>query len=1059
MFESVIRRGTLLAVGILVICIFGVLALLRVPVQMIPDLEVRTISIRTNWPGATPQDVEKEILIEQERQLRNVPGVQRMLSSAGTGSARVELEFPFGTDINDALIRVSNALSQVSSYPENVDEPRVYTSSFSSNSFMFFRVQPLPGNPRGIRMEEMYDFLDQRVRTRLERIDGVSEARIWGGVERQAQVYVDPRLLAERGVTLAEVRDALRARNRDISGGDVDSGKRRYLLRTIGRFDDVGQIDDLIIRRDGDATLRLRDVGHVELGFAEIRSKTFVNGERAVNISLRREPGSNVIAIKEAVLAELAVINRAVLAPAGMVMNATTDDVRYVESAVANVWQNLLIGALLATGVMYLFLRSLPATLIGVAGIPVCTIASFLGLLLAGRTINVVSLAGVAFAIGMTLDNSIVVLESIERELARGRKRFEAALVGVRQVWSAVLASTLTTLLVFLPVLFVHQEAGQLYSDIAVALSAAILVSMAVALLVIPTAFVSFEFSEDRRQSRLGKALTDRIVGGSAWLAATGPRRTLCVLLVAGLSLLALARLTPPAEYLPDGEEPKSFSLMFAPAGYSIEEMNNAAERVQQRLLPALGDDPARFLRGETAVPAIAYMLAIVQSEQLRIIAEPIDWDSRNIEGLMDVVTKEFRAIPGMRAFSSRGSIFASNYGGTRSVNVDISGDELARIYALAERLRDKAETLFDNPRIRSNPSTLSLGQPLIEVRPRWERLAELGIDNRALGYAVAATSDGAYLDEIFLGDEKIDVYMYSRHGRVTRLEQIAAMPVVGRGGAVLPLSSVADVVETVDTETVRRVDGRRTVTLSIIPPREVALETAVARVRGELIEAGRQTGGIPDDMDVQLSGASDALEATRAALSGNFVVAVLLCYLLLVAIFSHWGYPFLIMTTVPLGIAGGIVGLWLLNAAGQALPLVGLPPFSQAFDMITMLGFLILVGTVVNNPILIVDRALRNLRDEGMTAREAVRDAVASRLRPIAMSTITTVCGLSPLVLVPGAGSELYRGLGAIVLFGLVFTMLVTLTFLPALLVSVLHWRERRLSRRTAPALRSDIG
>ena len=1048
MFEAVFKRGTLLAVGILVVCIFGIMALLRVPVQMIPDLEVRTISIRTSWPGATPQDVEKEILIEQERYLRNVPGVQRMLSGASTGNARVELEFPFGTDINDALIRVSNALSQVSSYPENVDEPRIFTSSFSSNSFMFFRVQPLPGNPRGLRMEEMNDFLDERVRTRLERIDGVSEVRIWGGVERQAQVYVEPRLLAERGVTLAEVRDALRARNRDVSGGDVDSGKRRYLLRTVGRFDDVSQIEDLIIRRDGDAILRLRDIGHVEMGFAEIRSKTYVNGERAVNLSIRREPGSNVIAIKDAVLAEVAVINASVLAPAGMALNATTDDVRYVEAAVANVWQNLLIGAGLATAVMYVFLRSLPATLIGVAGIPVCTIASFLGLLLAGRTINVVSLAGVAFAIGMTLDNSIVVLESIERELARGRRRLEAALVGVRQVWSAVLASTLTTVLVFLPVLFVREEAGQLYSDIAVALSAAILVSMAVALLVIPTAFVSFEFREDRRHSAAGIALGKAVVESSAWLTATGGRRALCLLLVGGLTLLAFVRLTPPAEYLPDGEEPKSFSLMSAPSGYSIQEMSEAAERFQQKLLPALGDDPARFLAGETDIPAIRYMLVIVQSEQVRVIAEPVDWDTRNIEGLMDVVVREIRAIPGMRAFSSRGSIFASNYGGTRSVNVDISGDRLTEIFEVAELLRSRAEALFDNPRIRSNPTSLSLGQPLIEIHPRWQRLAELGIDSRALGYAVAATADGTYLDEIFLGDEKIDIYLYSSDGRISRLDQIGAMPVVGRDGAVLPLASVADVVETVDTENVRRVNGQRTVTLSIIPPREVALETAVDKVRNELIEVARSNGEIPDAIHVKLSGASDALDATRSALAGNFVVAVLLCYLLLVAIFSHWGYPFLIMTTVPLGIGGGIVGLWLLNAAGHALPMVGLPPISQAFDMITMLGFLILVGTVVNNPILIVERAIRNLREDGMTEREAVREAVASRLRPIAMSTITTVCGLSPLVLVPGAGSELYRGLGAIVLFGLVFTMVVTLTFLPALLVSVLAWRRGRTAR-----------
>ena len=1045
MFEAVVKRGTLLAVAMLVVCIFGVLSLLRVPVQMIPDLEVRTISVRTSWPGATPQDVEKEILVEQERYLRSIPQVQRMLSTASTGSARVELEFPFGVDISDALIRVNNALSRVPSYPENVDEPRIVTSSFSSNSFMFFRIEPLPGNPRGVRVEEMRDFIDDRVRTRLERVPGVSEVFVYGGTERQVQVFVDPQRLAQRGVSLLELRDALRARNRDVSGGDIDSGKRRYLIRTVGRFDGIEEIEDLIIARRGDATLRLRDVGRVELGFAEVRTKTFINGERAINVLIRREPGSNVIAIKQRVMKAARHIDDSVLAPAGMTINLTTDDVRYVESAVRNVWQNLIIGASLATLVMFVFLRSLPATLIGVAGIPVCTIAAFLGMLIAGRSINVISLAGVAFAIGMTLDNSIVVLESIERELAKGKARLEAAVGGVRQVWSAVLASTLTTVLVFLPVLFVREEAGQLYSDIAVALSASILVSMLVALFVIPTAFVSFSFHEDRRESRLGRALTRRIVAASGWLTGGAVRRVVCVVGIGGLILLAFARLTPPAEYLPDGEEPKSFSIMAAPAGYSLEQMTAAAHRVDKRLLPALDDEPQSFLRGDTDVPALAYTLSIVQSERLRIIAEPKDWDVRHVEGLMDVITEEFRREPGMRAFSSRGSIFASNYGGTRSVNIDIAGDNLSDIYATAEIVRRRAETLFDNPRIRSDPSSLALGQPLVELRPRWERAAELGLSTRDLGYAVAAMSDGAYLDEVFLGDEKVDIYLYSSGGRATDLAEIASLPLYTPQGTVLPVSSVADVLETVDTETVRRVDGRRTVTLSVIPPREVALETAVATVRSGLMNELRSSGEIPPEIDMTLSGASDALDATREALSANFGVAIVLCYLLLVAIFSHWGYPLIIMTTVPLGIGGGVIGLWLINKAGAALPLIGMAPFSQSFDMITMLGFLILVGTVVNNPILIVDRSLRNLRQSAMSAREAVNEAVAARLRPIAMSTITTVCGLSPLVLIPGAGSELYRGLGAIVLFGLVATMLVTLSFLPALLVGVLEVSGRR--------------
>jgi multidrug efflux pump subunit AcrB len=251
-------------------------------------------------------------------------------------------------------------------------------------------------------------------------------------------------------------------------------------------------------------------------------------------------------------------------------------------------------------------------------------------------------------------------------------------------------------------------------------------------------------------------------------------------------------------------------------------------------------------------------------------------------------------------------------------------------------------------------------------------------------------------------------------------------------------LSSVADIRETVDTNTIRRIDGKRTVTLNIIPPDGVALETGVEIVRNQLVDHMKRAGEVPFEVSMNISGASDQLDATRQALGGNYIVAIVIIYLLLVAIFTHWGYPLLIMTTIPLGVAGGLVGLALMNWVGAILPQFGIDPIIQPFDMITMLGFLILMGTVVNNPILIVDRALYNVRDMGLDAQRAVMEAVSSRLRPIAMSTVTTICGLAPLVFIPGAGTELYRGVGAIVLFGILGTAIITLTFLPALSITV---------------------
>jgi multidrug efflux pump subunit AcrB len=549
--------------------------------------------------------------------------------------------------------------------------------------------------------------------------------------------------------------------------------------------------------------------------------------------------------------------------------------------------------------------------------------------------------------------------------------------------------------------------------------------------------------TEDHGDTEHSRGVRHLVLVAIRWLIAGRLRRLATLVLAAGASLAAFVWLTPPAEYLPEGEEPKTFARMNAPPGYNLETMSRIGNELQARFLPFMEHEPDRFERGETEVPALRYLNLSIQPGTLRIIAEPKD--PSHIKQLMDALGRDFAEYPGMRSFVSRGSIITSNDGGTRSVNLDIAGPELGVIYEVALAAYRRAQEVFENPRIRANPSTLSLSQPLVELRPNWSRAAELGMSAADIGFAVSALTDGAFIDEFLLNDDKIDIYLYGRAGTAATLDDLARMPVYAPAKTVVPLSTITDIVETVDTNSIRRVDGRRTVTLSIIPPDQIALETAVQVVRAQVVDHLRAAGLVPTNVSMEISGASDQLDATRQALRGNYLVAILIIYLLLVAIFTHWGYPLLIMTTIPLGVAGGIVGLWLMNWVGGLLPVVGLPQLTQPFDMIAMLGFLILMGTVVNNPILIVHQAMNNVRKGGMTANDAVRDAVETRLRPIAMSTLTTVCGLAPLVFLPGAGTELYRGVGAIVLFGVLGTAVITLTFLPALSVMVLGWNEHR--------------
>ena len=597
-----------------------------------------------------------------------------------------------------------------------------------------------------------------------------------------------------------------------------------------------------------------------------------------------------------------------------------------------------------------------------------------------------------------------------------------------------------TTILVFAPVLFIKEEAGQLYSDIAIAISAAIMASMLVAITLIPTAAARLEFGTEARHGPTADS------GGPLmkmvdWLIGEPRRRLVTIVSTIVLSLAIILMLTPAAEYLPEGEEPKTFASLSAPPGYNLETMTGIGLEIQEHFLDFVGDDPARFERGETDVPAIKYLNVRITPDGMRIIAEAVD--AGRINDLMDAITRKYREYPGMRAFAARGSIISSNDGGTRSINLDLSGPNLAVIYDAALATYRKAEEVFDNPRIQSRPSSLSLSQPLVEVRPDWDRAAELGMDAGSVGYTVAALTDGAYVDEFFLADDKIDIYLYGSDNGQADLDTLGQLPIFTPQGTILPLSAIATIVETVDTSTVRRINGQRTVTLNVIPPLTIPLETGVEIVRQQVIAALRANGEIPAEVSVDISGASDQLDATKAALAANYPVALIIVYLLLVAIFKHWGYPLLIMTTIPLGIAGGIVGLAVMNGIGAALPLIGLDSFHQPFDMISMLGFLILMGTVVNNPILIVDRAMRLMNEGAASARDAVREAVHVRFRPIAMSTLTTICGLSPLVFIPGAGTELYRGVGAIVLFGILGAAVVSVTMLPALTIATLEWRS----------------
>ncbi|WP_018691719.1 efflux RND transporter permease subunit [Algicola sagamiensis] len=1033
-FSKVIQHRTILAVITLMFIVLGVTAAFQTPVQMVPDLEEKTIGVDTRWPGATPQDIEKDILAEQERYLKTIPNLLRMVSEASTGSASIELEFPFGTDMTQALIQVSNALSQVSSYPENVDEPKLISHASSNVAFMYFSVVPLPGNPLSLDMNLMRDFVDDYVRPQMERVKGISRIRISGGEEKQIKILIDPHQLVQRGLKVSDVRRVIRQRNRDSSIGDIENGKQRFLIRMVGRFNSISELESLIIKQDNGIITTLKDVATVQLSHSEMQGLSYLNGERNITLAIYREAGSNVIDIKNTLVPLTQSLNQHLLNERGLNIQLVGDDVRYVQTSIQNVWFNLVLGAMLAIGVMYFFIRSKNATLTGIIGIPICTIASFIGLYLFDRTVNVISLAGIAFAIGMTVDNSIVVLESIEQWRKKGLDRLTAAVTGVQDVWRAVFASTTTTILAFLPVIFIQQEAGQLYSDIAITICASIFASMIVALFIVPTLAASVDIV---RPERIAKP--PWVTKPLGWLFQSTKRQIICVLFSLIMTIGLAFILAPPAEYLPDGEEPKAFTRMVAPPGYNLSQMRAIGDEILPILESHRNPDPTSFDEGKTDIPPLKYVLMRISSGYLWVLSEP--YRPQDLTAMMNGLTKLFRHYPGMRAFSFRGSIITSNDGGARAVNIDFSGPDLEKLYEVAESTYQLAEQKYPDGQISSTPSSLSLDQPMLLIHPKWERLAELQIPVNEFGYALSALTDGAYVDEFFLGDKKMDIYLHGDLELARRFHTLEDLPFINDVNQVVPLKAIATIQQSMASGQLTRVDGRKTVSVRVIPPPKVALETAVSKIQSELIPALQKQVKIPASLKIDITGAADQLSTTKQELVGKFTIALVIIFLVMVATFNHWGYPLFVMATVPLGIAGGLIGLVGFNQVGEWLQFTGHVGFHQPFDMITMLGFLILLGTVINNPILIVDQTRMNIKTHNKPLKEAIIHAVNTRLRPILMSTATTLFGLLPLVVMPGEGTELYRGLGVVVLSGLLVSALITLIFLPTILMLALKY------------------
>ncbi|MCK4658587.1 MAG: efflux RND transporter permease subunit, partial [Phycisphaerae bacterium] len=1068
-----IENPVKVSVGVILLVLFGVLSVFRIPIQLTPDVDQPRVTVTTYWHGASVREIEREIVERQEEKLKGVSNLRKMTSTSAENSATIALEFFVGVDKNDALRDVSEKMRQVSGYPEEVEEPIIQAADAAAESaiaWLIFRGRPEED------ASTLYDYVDDRVKPLLERVPGVASLDIYGGRERELHIRVNPQRLAARHLTFQDLERAIRDENLSVSAGTLAQGKRDYTYRTVGKYERIEQVENTVIGYDKGGPIFLRDVATVVKTHKKQRSFVTHLGDYVLALPVRRETGANVIKVMETLKERIAQINHDLLEPEGRSLTQAYDETVYIHSAIDLVKSNMVFGGLLAVGVLLIFLRNGRATFVVAAAIPISIIGTFLVVTLLGRNLNVVMLAGLAFAIGMVVDNAVVVLENIFRHRQLGATLFQAALKGAGEVWGAVLASTLTTMAVFIPVVFVEEEAGQLFRDIAIAISSGVGLSLLVSILVIPP--LANKILHLRERHLAGGYKPGRVASMVAWLVdrinQSIPAR---VGLVVGLTAAALAGaffLMPPTDYLPKGNQNMIFGMILAPPGYSLDEYRRMGRLImegkpsqpygiRQFWEAKLGSEAAEKL------PPVQMSIGNRRSDQRRtveLIPPPIgnyfyvayhgncfmgciSQEENVVTPLVPVMQRAAGLVEGTFSFFFQASIFGAAGGGGNNIELEILGNDLDEVTGVAGMLFFQCVKHFGFA--QPTPSNFSLPRDEIQFVPNRVKAAHVGLTVRDVAFVVASAVDGAFVGGFRDRGDEIDMAILIDHDAVTK-EDVAQVPIYTPGGRIIPLSSVVDVVPTTAPQEVLRIEELPAVRIVVTPPEGVPLEEVMQIIEDEMIKPGRESGAIPPAVTTRLAGNADKLVETFNSVKWNLALALLITYLLMAALFESFSYPFVIMFAVPPATVGGFLALAIMHWVTGRNPLV---PTIQ-LDVVTMLGFIILIGIVVNNAILIVHQALNNMRDGGMQPHEAIVESVRTRVRPIFMTALTSICGMLPLVVMTGAGSELYRGIGSVVVGGLLVSTVFTLFLVPALFslfFGVRGWLANLIWKTAAPA------
>ncbi|HTA65501.1 MAG TPA: efflux RND transporter permease subunit [Xanthomonadaceae bacterium] len=1097
------RRRVTVAMVTFTFFLFGVIALFDLKVGLLPDLSYPTLTVRTQYTGAAPTEIETLVTQPVEEAAGVVKGLRKLSSTSQTGQSDVVLEFAWGTDMDQASIDVRDKL-QALTLPLDVSAPVLLRFNPSTEPIMRLvlttKASSTTGSAAGgdtsaqAELMRLRRYAEDQLKKRLEPVAGVAAVKVGGGLEDEVEVAIDQDSLAQHQLSIQQVIDRLNQENVNVSGGRIEEGAQRYLVRTVNQFTDLDQMRDLLISNQGGVPVKLRDVATVSQGYKDREAIMRLGGQEAVELAIYKEGDANTVNVAKAVKTALVTLNKEL--PYGTQLTTIQDQSIFIQDALRDVQKEALLGGLFAILIIFFFLHDGWSTFVIGLSLPVSIVTTFFFMGQFGLNLNVMSLAGLALATGLVVDDSIVVLESIAKARERGLGILEAAITGTREVSMAVVASTLTTVSVFLPLVFVQGVAGQLFKDQALTVSIALVISLAVSLTLIPMlsslkskAPLAFNEEEAHRQSQpkgiAGRALAGtgkavrattssgvfgvswaitttgrflaKYVGGFLawvgrfvlmpynWAAAryqkllpTALRHPLPVLGTAAVAFavaLVIAS-TLGTDLIPQFAQDRFQLTAKLPAGTQLRETDALVQAIERKhgkddgvqQLYGVSGPGTRLDANPTESGENIATLDVIMGEGLTKASE-----ARETEAMRETM-KDY---PDVQAKFGRPQIFSF----AAPLEVELRGQDLDEVAKAGRKL---TRLMQDSPHFADIKSTVEEGFPEVQIKFDQDRAAALGLTTKQISDQVVNKVRGDVATRYNFRDRKIDVMVRAQESDRDSIAAIRKIIVNPESAHPVTLDAVADVVSTVGPSEIHRVDQVRVAIVSA-NLRDIDLGTAIKEV--DDLVAKNPLGA---DVRMHIGGEGEELDASIKSLLFAFALAIFLVYLVMASQFESLLHPFVILFTIPLAIVGAVLALWISRS-----------PVS----IVVFIGMILLVGIVVKNAILLVDK-VNQLREQGVPKRDAIFQGASSRLRPIVMTTLTALFGFAPLAIPSGAGSEVHAPMAITVIGGLLVSTLLTLVVIPVMYdlldrSSDVKWRERgqRAAAAHAAASHADDG